>query len=437
MACNSPELASHGVCATVIPINDHATTSTSKAMVPKNLRVRIVMAKMCSSFQFTRLARGGRRTIRCAQIHSSAASMTDISTSQTSHHRAVRWWLVSIAALIAIMVLVGGATSLTEAGLSIVEWKPVTGALPPLDQEQWTQAFEAYKTIPQYRQMNAGMNLAEFKTIFWWEFGHRLLGRVIGIAYLLPFLWFMWRGFLAADLKRRLWLIFGLGALQGAVGWWMVASGLSQRVEVSQYRLATHLGLAMLIFAAIVWTLLRLTDRPPPVASSRLKITSVILLALTLVQLYLGALLAGLRAGRVYNTWPDIDGAFIPAAARLFFEQPWWRNLFDNTLTVQFEHRMTAYALFVLAILHAIDAIRSRAGAAAVNGALWLVAAVTLQAALGILTVLYQVPVALALAHQAVAMSVLTLAVVQAERLAARQPISKQQKLVLPFTQTG
>jgi len=193
----------------------------------------------------------------------------------------------------------------------------------------------------------------------------------------------------------------------------------------------------MLIFAAIVWTLLRLTDRPPPVASSRLKITSVILLALTLVQLYLGALLAGLRAGRVYNTWPDIDGAFIPAAARLFFEQPWWRNLFDNTLTVQFEHRMTAYALFVLAILHAIDAIRSRAGAAAVNGALWLVAAVTLQAALGILTVLYQVPVALALAHQAVAMSVLTLAVVQAERLAARQPISKQQKLVLPFTQTG
>jgi cytochrome c oxidase assembly protein subunit 15 len=344
---------------------------------------------------------------------------------------------VTIAVLIAAMVLVGGATRLTESGLSIVEWKPVTGILPPLNQEQWTEAFDAYKTIPQYRELNAGMTLGEFKTIFWWEWSHRLLGRVIGVAFLLPFLWFLWCGVLNADLRRRLWLIFGLGALQGAVGWWMVASGLSQRIEVSQYRLATHLGLAMLIFAAIVWTLLRLTDRPPPVASSRLKITSVILLALTLVQLYLGALLAGLRAGRVYNTWPDIDGAFIPAAARLFFEQPWWRNLFDNTLTVQFEHRMTAYALFVLAILHAIDAIRSRAGAAAVNGALWLVAAVTLQAALGILTLLYQVPVALALAHQAVAMSVLTLAVVQAERLAARQPISKQQKLVLPFTQTG
>jgi cytochrome c oxidase assembly protein subunit 15 len=362
--------------------------------------------------------------------------MTD-SPVQASQNRAVRWWLVTIAVLIAAMVLVGGATRLTESGLSIVEWKPVTGILPPLNQEQWTEAFDAYKTIPQYRELNAGMTLGEFKTIFWWEWSHRLLGRVIGVAFLLPFLWFLWCGVLNADLRRRLWLIFGLGALQGAVGWWMVASGLSQRIEVSQYRLATHLGLAMLIFAAIVWTLLRLTDRPPPVASSRLKITSVILLALTLVQLYLGALLAGLRAGRVYNTWPDIDGAFIPAAARLFFEQPWWRNLFDNTLTVQFEHRMTAYALFVLAILHAIDAIRSRAGAAAVNGALWLVAAVTLQAALGILTLLYQVPVALALAHQAVAMSVLTLAVVQAERLAARQPISKQQKLVLPFTQTG
>ena len=152
------------------------------------------------------------------------------------------------------MVLVGGATRLTESGLSIVEWKPVTGALPPLNQEQWTQAFDAYKTIPQYRQLNAGMSLDEFKTIFWWEWSHRLLGRVIGVAYLLPFLWFLWRGVLGAELRRRLWLIFGLGALQGAVGWWMVASGLSQRVEVSHYRLATHLVLALLIFAGIVWT---------------------------------------------------------------------------------------------------------------------------------------------------------------------------------------
>jgi cytochrome c oxidase assembly protein subunit 15 len=363
--------------------------------------------------------------------------MTGIPAQQVPDNRPVRWWLVSIAVLIAIMVLVGGATRLTESGLSIVEWKPVTGTLPPLSEVQWTQAFEAYKTIPQYRELNAGMNLGEFKTIFWWEWSHRLLGRIIGVAYLLPFIWFLWRGVLDADLKRRLWLIFGLGALQGAVGWWMVASGLSQRVEVSQYRLATHLVLALFIFAAIVWTLRRLTNRPPSAASSRLKITSVALVVLTFVQLYLGALVAGLRAGKIYNTWPDIDGAFVPSAARLFFEAPWWRNLFDNALTVQFEHRMAAYLLFALALLHAFDAVRSRAGAAAINGALGLAAAVTLQATLGILTLLNQVPVLLALAHQAVAIVVLTLAIFQAERLSARQPQSGRQKLVLPVNQTG
>jgi len=367
--------------------------------------------------------------------------MAGFSASQVPHVRTIRWWLISIAALIAIMVLVGGATRLTESGLSIVEWKPVTGALPPLNQEQWTQAFDAYKTIPQYRELNAGMDLAEFKTIFWWEWSHRLLGRVIGVAYLLPFLWFLWRGALGADLRRRLWLIFGLGALQGVVGWWMVASGLSQRVEVSHYRLATHLVLALLIFAGIVWTLRRLVDQPSLTGSAavpaRLKITGVALLVLTFVQLYLGALVAGLRAGKIYNTWPDIDGGLIPSAARLFFETPWWRNLFDNTLTVQFEHRMVAYTLLVLAVLHALDAVRSRAGKAAINGAVWLAAAVALQATLGIFTLLNQVPTALGLAHQAVAIVVLTAAVIQAERLAARQPEPASQKLVRPVTQIG
>ena len=346
--------------------------------------------------------------------------MTALPPKLADSQRAVRAWLFSVAALIAIMVLVGGATRLTESGLSIVEWKPVTGALPPLDQAQWEQAFEAYRQIPQYRQLNAGMTLSEFKTIFWWEWSHRLLGRVIGVVYLLPFLYFLWRGGMGAELKRRLWLIFGLGALQGAVGWWMVASGLSERIEVSQYRLATHLVLALLIFAAVVWTLRRLSERPSLVVSLRLKITSAALLVLTFAQLYLGALVAGLRAGLIYNTWPDIDGAFIPSGARLWFEQPWWRNLFENTLTVQFEHRMTAYALFAIALLHALDAIVSRAGAAA-RGALWLAAAVTLQALLGILTLINQVPLAFALSHQAVAILVLTLAVLQAERLAGRQ----------------
>jgi cytochrome c oxidase assembly protein subunit 15 len=357
--------------------------------------------------------------------------------NQSLNDRAVRWWLVAVAALIAIMVLVGGATRLTESGLSITEWKPLTGTLPPLSEAQWTQAFEGYKAIPQYRELNAGMSLSEFKSIFWWEWSHRLLGRVIGMAYFLPFLWFMWRGYLSGELKRRLWGIFALGGLQGVVGWWMVASGLSERVEVSHYRLATHLVLALLIFAAIVWTLRRLTDRPPATANRRLKATSAVLLALTFVQLYLGALVAGLRAGRVYNTWPDIDGGFIPSAARLFFDQPWWRNLFDNTLTVQFEHRMTAYALFALAVLHAVDAVRSRADGAVIRGALWLVAVIALQATLGILTLLNQVPIDLALTHQAVAIAVLTLATIQAERLAARQPKPAPEESIVPVGQPG
>jgi cytochrome c oxidase assembly protein subunit 15 len=396
--------------------------------------VRIFMPAMVLE-ACERLARGRKRTIRSAPIHSSAW-MKSISAHQLLQDRLVRGWLVAIAALIAVMVLIGGATRLTESGLSIVEWKPVTGILPPFDQQRWLQAFEAYKTIPQYSQLNAGMSLDEFKTIFWWEWSHRLLGRVIGVAYLLPFLWFLWRGALGPQLRRRLLLIFALGAVQGGVGWWMVVSGLSQRVEVSQYRLATHLVLALLIFAAIVWTLRRIGERSSAAASSRLKITSLVLLVLTFVQLYLGALVAGLRAGRIYNTWPDIAGALIPSAAGLFFDTPWWRNFFENTLMVQFEHRMIAYALFVIAVLHAVDAVRSGASGSIISGACWLAGAVALQATLGILTLLNQVPIDLALGHQAMAIAVLTLAVLQAERLARRSEQAHQQ-IVRPVAQAG
>lgn len=344
--------------------------------------------------------------------------MSIAAAPPSSRFRGVRIWLTLVAALIAVMVLVGGATRLTESGLSIVEWKPVTGTLPPLTETQWHAAFDGYKQIPQYRELNAGMTLDQFKTIFWWEWSHRLLGRVIGIVYLLPFLWFLWRGAIGPEWKRALWIIFALGALQGAVGWWMVASGLSQRTEVSQVRLATHLSLALIIYAAIVWTLRRMADRARVAAPARLKVTALALLGLTFVQLYAGALVAGLRAGRLYNTWPEIDGALIPDAARLWFESPWWKNLFDNHLTVQFDHRMLAYALWTLAALHMIDALRTRAGAAA-RGAVLLFLALTAQATLGIFTVLYAAPIDLALAHQAMALVVLTLAVLQAERLTA------------------
>jgi cytochrome c oxidase assembly protein subunit 15 len=204
----------------------------------------------------------------------------------------------------------------------------------------------------------------------------------------------------------------------------MVASGLTKRVEVSQYRLATHLVLALVIFAAIVWTVRRLANKTHASATRRLRVTSAVLLGLTFLQIYFGALVAGLRAGRVFNTWPEIDGALIPSAARLFFEEPWWRNLFDNVLTVQFEHRMTAYALLALAIWHAVDAVRSRADKAVINGALWMVAAITMQAMLGILTLLYQVPIDLALSHQAVAIVVLTLAVLQVERMKLKRAVT-------------
>jgi cytochrome c oxidase assembly protein subunit 15 len=360
--------------------------------------------------------------------------MTHIATDRpagAAGMRSVRAWLIAVAALIVCTLMVGGATRLTESGLSIVEWKPVTGTLPPLTDAEWTRQFEAYKTIPQYREMNRGMSLSEFKTIFWWEWGHRLLGRLIGAVFLLPFLWFLWRGFLSSELKRKLWVIFVLGGAQGAVGWWMVSSGLTERVSVSQYRLAIHFMLALVIFSAIVWTLRRLQRQPPSIAPPRVKITGRILLALVFLQLYFGALVAGLRAGRVFNTWPEIDGAFIPTAARLFFEQPWWRNFFDNTLTVQFTHRMIAYTLVVVAIAHAVDAIRSRTSPAVVTGAVWIMAVMLAQVAIGILTLLNQVPIDLGLAHQAVAIVVLTLALFQVERLGRTLPATTLAKLRL------
>jgi heme a synthase len=335
-----------------------------------------------------------------------------------THARALRAWLYAVAALVLAMVLVGGATRLTESGLSITEWRPVMGALPPLTTAQWQSEFQKYQEIPQYQALNAGMSLDAFKTIYWWEWTHRLLGRLIGVAFLLPFLWFLWRGWVAPGLRGRLWLIFGLGALQGAVGWWMVASGLADRVEVSQYRLATHLVLACVIYVALLWTAQRVGEqRPPGPLGVRLRFSAVALLVLVLVQIYLGALVAGLRAGYVYNTWPLIDGALVPDAARLFLDAPLWRNFFENTLTVQFDHRMLAYAVWLCALLHAVDVARSVNSQAARVGALALLAAVTLQAALGIATLLLRVPLPLALLHQAAAMLVVTVATVHAAGL--------------------
>src|SRR3954471_16968758 len=340
-----------------------------------------------------------------------------VSIQQGNHAGAVRLWLLAVAALIFVTLIVGGATRLTESGLSITEWKPVTGVLPPTSDQGWQSEFAKYREIPQYRELNRGMNLDEFKTIYWWEWSHRLLARLVGAAFLLPFLFFLWRGWIEPGLKARLWALFGGGALLGAVGWWMVSSGLAGRVSVSQYRLAFHLTLACAIYAAILWTARGLATRAFEPAPRRLRLMAAGLAVLVLVQIYLGALVAGLDAGLVFNTWPQIDGALIPSAERLWFETPAWRNLFENTLTVQFDHRIVAYALWIVAVLHLVDVIRARRGGAVLNGALALACAVTLQAGVGIVTLLHQVPLPLALLHQIMGIVVLTTAVVHAERL--------------------
>lgn len=338
------------------------------------------------------------------------------ASDQNRGLNAVRIWLLLVAALVVATLIVGGATRLTESGLSIVEWKPVTGILPPLTDAQWAAEFEKYKQIPQYREINRGMALSEFKTIFWWEWAHRILGRVIGAAFLLPLLFFLWRGWIGRDLRWPLFGLFALGGAQGAVGWWMVSSGLTERVSVSQYRLAFHMTLACVIYAAIVWIVARLKPSEPVAAPQRLRAGAFLLLVLTLLQIYLGALVAGLDAGLTYNTWPHIDGALIPSSERLLFETPLWRNFFENALTVQFNHRMLAYFIMLLALWHSWDTSRSTQDRTTRAYATLFVLLLVMQAVIGIATLLYAVPIALALLHQAMAILLLTVAVLQAAR---------------------
>jgi len=341
--------------------------------------------------------------------------MSDQTATPNYHIRAVRLWLLAVAAMIFLTLVIGGATRLTESGLSIVEWKPVAGVLPPLTEPDWQTEFAKYQAIPQYRELNRGMSLDAFKVIYWWEWSHRLLARSTGAVFLVPFLFFLGRGWIPPKLRVRLWTLFLAGALLGAVGWWMVSSGVTGTLtRVSQYRLAFHLTLACAIYAAILWTARQLSPRPPSGSLARLRVGGMAIVILVLLQIYLGALVAGLDAGLVFNTWPLIDGAFLPEPARLLFVSPVWRNLFENTLTVQFDHRMLAYAIWLAAGLHAVDSWRV---SSETRGAILLAALVTLQAMLGIITLLQLAPIHLALAHQTLAIVVFTAAVFHAERL--------------------
>ncbi|MBI4274389.1 MAG: COX15/CtaA family protein [Rhizobiales bacterium] len=349
-----------------------------------------------------------------------------MAQASESQRRTIRIWLYVIAGLVVFMVMVGGATRLTDSGLSIVEWRPVTGTMPPLSQSDWIAEFEKYKTSSEYEIVNKGMTLDAFKRIYWWEWGHRLLGRFIGAAFLLPFLYFLIRGWVEPGLKWRLWLIFALGGLQGVIGWWMVASGLVNRVDVAQERLAIHLVIACLIVIALVWTAREMAPaNMKRVLPRRLGRTAMMILTLLIVQIAIGGLVAGLKAGLIYNTWPLIDGAFIPVSERLFFLSPIWTNFLDNHLTVQFTHRMAAYVLIGLAAVHAVDCARHDTGAHRAN-ALALASILAIQTMLGITTLLWHVPMALALIHQSIAMVAVILATIHAKNLQVRKCVEQR-----------
>ena len=330
----------------------------------------------------------------------SIAPVLDAEAMPPRHVYALRLWLSLIAFLIVAMILVGGATRLTDSGLSITEWQPILGAIPPLSQADWQEAFDAYKTIPEYVQVNKGMDLKGFKTIYWWEWAHRFLGRFIGIAFFVPFVSFWLAGYIPKTLQPRLLGLFFLGGLQGALGWYMVKSGLVDRVDVSQYRLAAHFGVAVLIFGYTLWLIFDLGQTKRDAAGSKAPaVVAGLVLLLVYVQLLAGALVAGIDGGLGFNTWPLMNGALIPNG--LGEADPWHLNLFENPLTVQFNHRVLGYAVVVAAVLQALW-IAHRPGTAPLRGSAAALAALALlQVALGIWTLLSAVPIALGLAHQA------------------------------------
>ncbi|MDE2464257.1 MAG: COX15/CtaA family protein [Alphaproteobacteria bacterium] len=345
------------------------------------------------------------------------ALTTSLAQSARPGRRAVGLWLAVVAAMIAAMVLVGGLTRLTGSGLSITTWHPISGVVPPLSHAAWMREFDHYKEIPQYRFENRGMTLSQFKGIFWWEWSHRLLGRLIGLVFLLPFLWFAWRGYIVRREWPRMITLFVLGGLQGLVGWWMVTSGIetSTRVSVSQYRLAAHLGLALFLFAVILWTAFqylrpKLADLRPAPQAFLAKLVAL----LVYVQMLMGALVAGLHAGLIYETWPSMNGGFGPE--RPFVQSPWYLNFFANPGLAQFDHRMGAYLVF-LGALALFIAARRQSGARKISAHL-LFGLVLIQISLGIATLLNEVPIPLAALHQITAVALFSAALWHAYEMA-------------------
>lgn len=325
-------------------------------------------------------------------------------------------WLFICCFLVFAMVVVGGVTRLTDSGLSIVEWQPIVGTLPPFSDSDWEELLEKYRAIPQYQQVNKGMTLDEFKGIFWWEYFHRLLGRAIGLVFFVPFVYFLIRKQIDRPLKWKLTGIFVLGGLQGLMGWYMVMSGLVDDVRVSQYRLTAHLGLAFIIFAALFWVATGLlsgktaenngqADHP---AHRNLRHFSTALTFLIFFMVLSGGLVAGIRAGLAYNTFPLMNGHFIPP--EIFLLEPWYRNFFENMATVQFDHRLIAWLLAVLIPVFWFKAMRHQLPGSARLACHFLLIMLVIQIGLGIATLLQAVPIPLAATHQAGAVLLFTAA---------------------------
>ncbi len=334
--------------------------------------------------------------------------------------RHVNWpvvaWLVTCCVLVFAMVLLGGVTRLTGSGLSMVEWRPLTGIVPPLSQADWVALFERYQQFPEFREVNYDMDLAGFKVIFLFEYGHRVLGRLIGVVFLLPMLWFWWRGRLVGALRPHLVALFLLGALQGALGWFMVMSGLVDVPRVSPYRLTAHLCLAVAIYGYLLFLVLELVNADPGSFLRRSDTAPrfpAIMLAAVFLMIASGGFVAGTHAGYIINTFPDMNGEWIPRGVMAM--SPWWRNLFENPVTVQFDHRLLAYGLLALAVAGRIMLARARMRSA-LPAANLLLALLVAQAALGIATLLNQVPVWMGAAHQGGAMLVFSAAVLLFQR---------------------
>jgi len=335
------------------------------------------------------------------------------------HPRSLGRWLLVVAAMVFFIVIVGGITRLTESGLSITQWKPIRGIIPPLNAAQWQAEFAGYKAIPQYQALNAHMTLEGFKHIYFWEYVHRLLARTIGMVLGIVLVVYWWRRWIPAGYGRRILLILALGGLQGAIGWWMVASGLQYRTEVSHIRLATHLLAALLIYSVLIWTALDLHMLAENTRSRRARLylwpaVAIVILAL---QILLGAFTAGLRAGYAFASWPKMGETWFPAGGWADAHGFVW-NVVSNPIVVQFIHRWWAWAVAIAALLLAAAARRAGAHAAPVA----LVLLVALQILLGITTLLTGVVLEIAVAHQAVAALLLGAMIWAAHRVGRSKP---------------